>query len=111
MEKIKNYEKAILEIINKQSPVLLKDPDCYIITDTTHHHYQILIEGWGAKEKHALKVFMHFHIKPNGKIYILENHSSTDVGEELTEQGVSKSDIVLAFLPDYAREYSGYAIA
>jgi hypothetical protein len=41
----------------------------------------------------------------------LENYSSTDVGEALLEQGVLKSDIVLAFLPDYAREYSGYATA
>ncbi len=111
MEKIKKYEKAILEIINTQRPVLLQDPDCYVITDKNKHHYQILIEGWGAKEKHELKVFMHFHIKPNGKIYIFENHSSTDVGEALIEQDVAKSDIVLAFLPEYAREYSGYALA
>ncbi len=111
MEKIKKYEKAILDIINSQRPVILQDPDCYVIIDKEKFHYQILIEGWGAKEKHALKVFMHFHIKPTGKIYILENHSSTDVDEELIEQGVSKSDIVLAFLPNYAREYSGYAMA
>ena len=109
MEKIRKYEKAILDIINTQRPVILQDPDCYVIIDKENYHYQILIEGWGAKEKHALNIFMHFHIKPNGKIYILENHSSTDVGEELMEQGVSKSDIVLAFLPNYAREYSGYA--
>lgn len=111
MEKIKKYEKAILNILASQRPVILQDPDCYVVTDNKNHHYQILIDGWGAKEKHSLTVFMHFHIKPNGKIYILENHSSTDVGEELLEQGIAKSDIVLAFLPDYAREDSGYAMA
>jgi XisI protein len=111
MEKIKNYEKAILAIIQEQRPVVLQDPDCYVITDMKKHHYQILLEGWGVKEKHDLKVFMHFHIKPDGKIYILENHSSTDVGEALVENGVSKSDIVLAFLPQYARAESGYAEA
>ena len=111
MEKVKKYEKIILDIINTQRPVVLQDPDCYVIIDKKNHHYQILIEGWGAKEKHTVKVFMHFHIRPNGKIYILENHSSTDIGEELIAQGVLKSDIVLAFLPDYAREYSGYATA
>jgi XisI protein len=111
MEKITLYENAILEIINNQRPVLLQDPDCYVITDNKKHHYQILLEGWGVKEKHDLKIFMHFHIRPNGKIYILENHSSTDVGEALMDSGVPKSDIVLAFLPEYAREISGYALA
>ncbi len=111
MEKIITYEKAILSIINQQSPVSLKDEGCYVISDSKEHHYQILIDGWGAKEKHELKVFMHFHIRSNGKIYILENHSSTDVGEALVAKGIAKSDIVLAFLPEYAREYSGYGVS
>jgi hypothetical protein len=111
MEKIISHEKAILAIINQQQPVRLKDVGCYVIKDTEKHHYQILIDSWTIKEKHELKIFMHFHIHQNGKIYIYENHSSMDIGEALVEKGISKSDIVLAFLPDYAREYSGYAVA
>ena len=110
MEKIKLYEKAILEIIQQQNLVRLADPNSYVVTDTQRNHYQILIENWSEKEKHSLKVFMHFHIKPDGKIHILENYSSTDVGEELTERGVAKNDIVLAFLPQYTRAYSGYGV-
>jgi hypothetical protein len=111
MEKIKKYEKAILDIIKSQRPVILKDPDSYVIKDVKNHHYQILLSGWGEGEKYFIKVFMHFHIRPDGKIVILENHSSTDVGEELVERGIAKSDIILGFLPEYARPYSGYAVA
>jgi hypothetical protein len=111
MEKLKKYESAILGVIGQQRPVLLEDPACYVITDKQTHHYQILLENWGKREKHQLQVFMHFHLKSDGKIYILENHSSNDVGEMLMENGVAKSDIVLAFLPTYAREFSGYAVA
>jgi XisI protein len=111
MEKLKDYESAILHVINQQRPVILHDPACYVITDKQIHHYQILLENWNEREKHELQIFMHFHLKPNGKVYILENHSSNDIGEMLLENGVEKSDIVLAFLPTYARKYSGYAVA
>lgn len=50
MEKIKKYEKAILDIIYAQRPVILQDPDFYVIIDKENHYYQILIEGWAQKK-------------------------------------------------------------
>jgi hypothetical protein len=46
----------------------------------------------------------------NGKIWIQQNMTEIDLGEELVEMGVPKSDIVIGFLAPEIREYSEYAV-
>ena len=46
-----------------------------------------------------------------GKIWIQQNMTEIDLGEELVKMGVPKSDIVIGFLPPEVREYSEYAVA
>ena len=80
-----------------------------LILDTERDHYQILTIGWENGERVYYPVF-HLDIK-NGKIWVQEDATDSDIVGELERRGVSQDDIVLAFHPPYKRPYTGYAVA
>ncbi|HAK77820.1 MAG TPA: XisI protein [Runella sp.] len=53
---------------------------------------------------------MHFDIKDD-KIWIQQNWTDLLIDEGLIRKGVQKEDIVLGFLPPYAREYRQFVSA
>ena len=110
MGKIEKYEQAILDLVQKYRFSSDKD-EGHIIADNHNHHYQVLRTGWTDANTFHFWVKIHFQIKENAKIWILENRTEDDVAEELIKRGVDKTDIVLGFLPEYARPYSDYAVA
>jgi XisI protein len=52
----------------------------------------------------------HFDIL-NGKIWMQCNHTEWEVVDFLMEHGVERLDIVLGFVPAYARQASGFGVA
>ncbi len=78
-----------------------------VIIDTEHHHYQLLIVGWKAG-KYRFKVLFHLDIIAN-KIWIQQNDTEFSIADELMEKGVLQQDIVLGFLSERDRAYSGFA--
>jgi hypothetical protein len=112
MDKVVFYQNCIIKILErygKEKPVNLQDVENQLITDTTHHHYQLQRVGWqDGKFIHYL-VF-HFDIK-NGKIWLQRNNTEINFAEELIELGVPKEDIVLGFQPEYARPFTGYGVS
>nr|WP_309741124.1 XisI protein [Chamaesiphon sp. OTE_20_metabat_361] len=65
--------------------------------------------GW-QELKRVYDTIMHFDIK-DGKIWIQQNMTDVDVGQELVDMGVSKQDIILGLHPPYKRPYTGYGVA
>ncbi|MEO0042488.1 MAG: hypothetical protein RL329_1936 [Bacteroidota bacterium] len=108
--KVKKYERAIIDLMQKYR-FSAENDEAHIIADSLNHHYQVLRTGWTDENTYHLWVKIHFQIKPNDKIWILENRTEDDVAEALIKRGVDKADIVLGFLPAYARPYSDYAVA
>jgi hypothetical protein len=51
-----------------------------------------------------------FDIK-DGKIWLQQNITDIDVGQELLEFGIPKEDIVLGLHLPYKRPYTGYGVA
>ncbi len=49
---------------------------------------------------------LHFDIK-DGKIWLQQNTTDVDVGQELVQTGLPKEDIVLGIHPSYKRPYTG----
>ena len=111
MVKLKRYEKAILNILGDYIQIRYSNINAEnkLISDKQNHRYQVVTIGWD-KNKFVHDCPMHFDII-DGKIWIQRNMTEIDVATALTEQGVSKSDIVLGFLSPKMREYSDYAIA
>lgn len=81
-----------------------------LIVDDKHHHYQVIRTGW-RKDVFEYNVVFHFHIKPTGKVWLLVNNTDILVTDDLIERGIPASDIVIGFLPEFMRTYSGFAVA
>ena len=108
MDRIKEYQEKIIKLL---SPFENKSKGIYLITDTQHQHYQILRADWDSQNRYYFRVRVHLHIQLNGKIWVMENQIEEDMAELLVEEGIPKSDIVLALLPESVRPHTGYAIA
>ncbi len=54
---------------------------------------------------------VHFHVKKDGKVWVLANWTEEDVAEALIKKGVLQQDIVLGFHPQSVRAHTGYAVA
>jgi hypothetical protein len=113
MEKIKKYQKAILDLIKDMATDISTSEEEHeeIISDTQNHHYFLQWLGFNDQNRFIDKPLLHFHIKPDGKIWILANLTDDDVAEELIKRGVEQSDLVLGFHPRNLRQHTGYAVA
>ena len=80
-----------------------------LIYETCFDHYQFMRVGWQGLSRVYHTVF-YFDIK-DGKIWLQQNTTDSDVGQELVEMGVPKKDIVLGLHPPYKRPYTGYGVA
>ena len=107
-KKVKKYEQIILDSLNTYKR---DEEDYYLIIDKENQHYQLLLAGWDKKRTYYCRILMHFHLRANGIICIFENHTEIELVDVLMDQGVPKSDILVSFLPQVARQYAGYAVA
>jgi hypothetical protein len=110
MEKIKKYKTAILNLL-KSYQRTSTTVETLLLVDTEHHHYQVVEAGWKDPDNYYYGILFHIHIKPTGKLVILENNTEDDLAESLIDSGVSKSDIVINFIPERVRQFTGYAVA
>lgn len=113
-DKISKYENIILDILNEYKTgyqeYVWGNIEDIIVIDKVNRHYQLIATGW-RRQRHLHTLLMHFHIKPDAKIWIEVNNTEVEVGRELEEKGVSKSDIVLGFHPENVRALTQYAVA
>jgi hypothetical protein len=108
MEKIAKHKKAVLDLLKTYQKTSDKI-ETLLLTDTEHNHYQVVEAGWQDPDRYYYGVLFHIHIKPDGKVFILENNTEDDLAENLINLGVSKKDIVLNFIPERIRQHTGYA--
>jgi XisI protein len=110
-EKIKKYQAILLDFLTEQATYRISNSELenQIVADKENHHYQLLRIGW-RKDRYVRACPFHFDIK-DGKVWIQQNRTDIEVGDELIARGIPKSDIVIGFLPVEMRSTSGYAIA
>lgn len=106
MEKIVHYDQIITELLKEWC---LDSPYDHVLIDRQKHHYQWLRAGYDSHNQYFFRVRMHFWLNEKGKICILENQTDIEVGDDLMQKGVPKSDILPAFLPEKARKLVGWA--
>ncbi len=106
--KIRKYEKIIIDLLNTNKR---NEDGFYLVLDKQNRHYQLLGAGWEGKSSYHCRILMHFHLREDGIICIFENHTEIELVDVLMEHDVPKSDILLSFLPQAARQYAGYAVA
>jgi XisI protein len=112
MDKIELYRTSIQALLQEHSQHLPNNNDDVaneLLFDVERDRYQLMRVGW-QELKRVYYTIMHFDIK-DGKIWIQQNMTDVDVGQELVDMGVSKQDIVLGLHPPYKRPYTGYGVA
>ncbi len=112
MEKVKQYQQAIIKILEDWLEVKTKDHTDiknYLIADTERNHYQLLRMGW-ADESYVFNPLIHFDII-EGKIWLQVNNTDVDVAEDLVMAGIDRNDIVLGLQPPFVRPHTAYGVA
>jgi hypothetical protein len=112
-QQIDHYQTLIVQYLSEHQDVD-SDSEAYhrsLITDRESHHYQLLATGWATPSRYVDTLLIHVHIKPTGKVWLLENGTELHVAEDLVARGIPKTDIVLGFHPPQYRALSGYAVA
>lgn len=111
MERIDFFRRTILQLMNEYTASLSNSDgiDLEQVVDKEHDRYQVLAIGWEGRQR----VFnLLFHLEIIGdKIWVQEDKMEDSVAEMLVEKGVSKKDIVLAYFPDFHRQFTEYAVA
>ena len=105
--KYKNIICSLLEEYGAIKKNITPNVHTKLILDTKNHHYQLISVGWHRKH-FIYTVAFHFEII-NGKVWIHQNNTDIMIADELHEKGIPKSDIVLNFIPERARAFSGFA--
>ncbi|WP_179049592.1 XisI protein [Nostoc sp. TCL26-01] len=86
-----------------------EDIESALLFDPVRDRYQLMRIGWKGL-KRIYHIVIHFDIK-DGKIWLQQNTTDIDVGEELLAMGVDREDIILGLHPPYKRPYTNYGVA
>ena len=78
--------------------------------DEEHGQYLLFTDGWQG-EKREYGCFLHVEVKANGRIWLRRDGTDLDFGQQLLDEGVAKSDLVLGFHSPRMREQSDFATA
>lgn len=113
MEKVDFLSKSIISAMKEYADYLsgsnLPKVEYSLLTDEKHHKYQLIAVGWDKSERVYHIVF---HADIVGEhIWIQEDNTEDGFANLLVEKGVEKKDIVLAYYPDYHRQYTEFAVA
>ena len=115
MDKIKQYQNLVAGLLEQHIADFKGqergEVEEQLIVDLTHNHFQWLTIGWENEENFYNYINIHFSIKPNGKIWLMENNTDIRIAEELVKLGVPRHDIVLGFQPPSIRPLTDYATA
>ena len=109
MEKLAQYRQIVRSLLMAHATTTDSDIECQIICDTENDHYQALDVGWQGMNR-IYACYIHIDIR-DGKIWIQQNMTEADLGQELVERGVPPTDIILGMQPPYKRAYTQYGVA
>lgn len=112
MDKTTQYESIILELLSEYADFWGSSHGIKrrVIADKENHTYQLLSYGWQDGKRYVHNMAFHLEII-GSKIWVHQNNTEAMIADELMEKGVDKKDIVLGFIPDKDRIYTGFAVA
>jgi len=111
MDQLDQYRTCIQTLLEQHSQFKTQTEgiENELFFDTTRDHYQLMRVGWNGLSR-IYHTVLHFDIK-DGKIWLQQNTTDIDVGQELIDMGIPKAAIVLGLHPAYKRPYTGYGVA
>jgi XisI protein len=113
MDKINDYQTKIIALLNEYiCQYDAKNPELKdeVICDYQNKHFQLVTSGW-EDNRYRYTISFHFHIKNDGKVWLLVNNTDVRIAEELVNKGVPRTDIVLGFQRPIHRQFTDFATA
>ena len=109
MDQLNYYRQCLRDLLTRYASYSQKDSEIetQLVFDTEHDRYLLLRVGW-EKHRRVHYCTFHFDIKA-GKIWLQQNNTDVEIGEELEEMGIPKQDIVIGFHPPNLRQHTDYA--
>ena len=105
MDKTNHYQSIIIELLEELAARPYSNTtsiEKQVITDLNRHHYQLVNIGW-HRTQFVYSPLLHFDIK-EGKVWIQQNGTELEIGDELVKRGVAAEDIVFGFIPEKERD-------
>lgn len=111
MDKLENYREIIKKIIKDHAsvPFTYGEIENRVMFDRENDSYMLYSVGWNSRGR-VHGIILHIEII-NDKIYIQHDGTEDGIATELEQNGVPKSEIVLAFHAPELRKYTEYAVA
>lgn len=97
-DKVAEYKNIVREITCEVAEMTPSDEvsETQRIIDMDAGHFVLFSVGWHENKREYLP-FVHFDVKPDGKIWIQHDGTDLVLAQWLIDRGVPKKDIVLAF--------------
>jgi hypothetical protein len=113
MENLTHYQHLIKQFMGQFAEIVNSQPasgtEMVTIFDDQHQQYLLLNMGW-TQNYHLHHTTLHVYLR-DGKVWIEEDWTEKGFANYLLEQGVSRSEIVLAFQPPQLRPLTDFAVA
>ncbi|MGG6269667.1 XisI protein [Leptolyngbya sp. AN03gr2] len=108
-EKVAAYRNAILKVLSSHLQALSPDLQMVPVFDLQHDRYQLLEVGWQNRKRIFLPI-LHLDLI-EGKVWIQQNQTDIEIGDELVAEGVERANVVLGFIPKHLRHFNpDYAV-
>ena len=106
MDSITENKKAVRSVVEYIASIAPSDEnvETQLIIDDERGHYLLYSVGWENNDYREHSAFVHIDVKPTGKVYLQHDGTDLKVALLLVEQGVPKSEIVLAFQAPQRRQ-------
>jgi XisI protein len=111
VDKISHYRQIVQEILIAHSQIqpAYGEIEMGVLFDPERDRYQVLRAGWLQKRR-VYGVLIQIDLKGE-KLWIQYDGTEIGVANQLTEQGIPKTDIVLAYHSPFVRQYDGFAVS
>lgn len=105
MDKLTTHKEIVRRVVTEIARMCPTDEqsETQLITDDEHGHYVLFSIGWYNNKREYLP-FVHLDVRPDGQVYVQHDGTDLVIAEWLVQEGIPKSEIVLAFHAPYRRE-------
>jgi hypothetical protein len=111
MDKLTRYRQIVQQILLEHSKIqpAYGEIDMGVLFDLERDRYQVMRTGWLQKRR-VYGALIHIDLIGE-KIWIQYDGTEVGVANELTDEGIPKEDIVLAYHSPFMRQYDGFAVS
>lgn len=112
MDKVEKYRKTVHSLLSEIANDFRQSDlwEILEVFDEQRGQYVLFTDGW-KNDKRDYGCFMHIEVKNDGKVWLRRDGTDLDIGQMLLDEGVAKSDLVLAFRSPSRRAMTEFAVA